>query len=34
MEIADILMPFNVKGMMDGHLYRDALIRKKCVKYG
>lgn len=34
MEITEILMRFNIKGMMDGHLYRGALISKKCIKYG
>lgn len=32
MEITEILMLFNVKGMMNGYLYRNALISKKCVK--
>lgn len=34
MEITEILMLLNVKGMLDGHFYRGALIAKTYLKYG
>lgn len=33
MEITEILMLLNVKGMLDGHFYRGALIAKIYIKY-